>query len=164
MLANVQLTLLNKHLHHTLDAVSTAGLIDLDVTVVYYAGLFIALLVILPGLVFKPMLARMEQLDARTTGARANAHAIKRNADEQVASFDAAASDQKRKALEERAKLREETQKQADGMVVQARRDTQARIDAGLAAQKIQAQEARKALEADAQEIAGMIANKLAQG
>ena len=161
MLVHVPTTSLTQPL---LDTVSAAGLIDLDVTVFYYGGLFVALLVILPNLVFKPMLERMDQLDARTNGARHNAAAIKKNADEQVAAFDAAAADQKRKALEERAKLREETQHKADDLIHQARRDTQARIEAGLAAQKVQAAQARETLTADAREVAGIIATKLAQG
>lgn len=143
--------------------VSRAGLIDLDVTVFYFAGLFVLLLLILPGLVFKPMLERMEKREERTSGARHEAQVLRKSADAEAEQFDKHVADEKRKALEERAKMREETQRKADEMVGQARRDTQARIEAGLIAQHAQAAQARAAIESDAKDIATAIANKLVQ-
>ena len=151
------------HLFHVNDLVSQAGLIDLDVTVFCYAALFVTLLLVLPNLVFKPMLERMEKRDERTSGARSEAQLIRKSADAEAEQFDKHVADEKRKALEERAKLREATQRQADELIVHARRDTQARIEAGLAAQHAQAALARTAIEGDAKEIAGAIAQKLVQ-
>ncbi len=150
-------------LHDVNDLVSRAGLIDLDVTVFYYAALFVILLLVLPNLVFKPMLARMEKREERTSGARHEAQLIRKSADAEAEQFDKHVADEKRKALEERAKIREETQHKADETLLHARRDTQARIEAGLAAQHVQAAQARTAIESDAREIAGAIAQKLVQ-
>ncbi len=151
------------HLNDVNDLVSRAGLIDLDVTVFYYAGLFVILLLILPNLVFKPMLDRMEKREERTSGARHEAQLIRKSADAEAEQFDKHVADEKRKALEERAKLREETQRKADETIAHARRDTQARIEAGLVAQHAQAAQARTAIESDAREIASAIAQKLVQ-
>ena len=151
------------HLNRVDELVSRAGLIDLDVTVFYYAALFIILLLVLPSLVFKPMLERMEKREERTTGARQEATLIRKSADAEAEQFDKHVADEKRKALEERAKLREQTQTQANEMLATARRETQARIEAGLAAQHAAAAEARKAIESDARDIAGAIAQKLVQ-
>ena len=151
------------HLPPLDDVVSRAGLIDLDVTVFYYAGLFVILLLVLPGLVFKPMLERMEKREERTAGARAEAVLIRKSADAEAEQFDKHVADEKRKALEERAKLREQTQHSADQLLATARRETQERIEAGLTAQHAAAVEARKAIESDAREIANAIAQKLVQ-
>lgn len=151
------------HLNPIADLISRAGLIDVDVTVFYYAGLFLILLLVLPSLVFKPMLERMENREERTAGARAEAVLIRKSADAEAEQFDKHVADEKRNALEERAKLREQTQAQADELLTTARRETQARIEQGLAAQHTAAEEARRALESDAREIAGAIAQKLVQ-
>lgn len=151
------------HLNDVNDLVSRAGLIDLDVTVFYYAALFVILLLVLPGLVFKPMLARMEKREERTSGARQEAQLIRKSADAEAEQFDKHVSDEKRKAQDERAKIREATQHTADDMIAQARRDTHARIEAGLVAQHAQAAQARETLEGDAREIASAIAQKLVQ-
>ena len=164
MLAILDTTHLQQLTIRLTDDVSRASLIDLDVTIVWYAVLFVALILIMPNLVFKPMLARMEERDARTTGARQEAAKTRHLADDTVAAFEAAAQAQKRKASEERAKLREETTHQADAMVQQARKETQAKIEAGLTAQRHDAEAARQTLQADAREIAQMIATKLAEG
>jgi F0F1-type ATP synthase membrane subunit b/b' len=149
------------HLNNVNDLVSRAGLIDLDVTVFYYAGLFVILLLVLPNLVFKPMLERMEKREERTSGARHDAQLIRKAADAEAEQFDKHVADEKRKALEERAKLREATQATADETIAQARRDTHARIEAGLVAQHAQATQARAVIENDAREIAESIAQKL---
>ena len=151
------------HLNDVNDLVSRAGLIDLDVTVFYYAALFVILLLVLPSLVFKPMLERMEKRDERSSGARQEAQLIRKSADAEAEQFDKHVTEEKRRAQDERAKIREETQHKADDLVAQARRDTQARIEAGLVAQHAQAAQARTALEGDAREIAGAIAQKLVQ-
>ena len=151
------------HLNHVQALVSHAGLIDVDVTVFYYAALFVILLLVLPNLVFKPMLARMEKREERTSGARLEAQLIRKSADAEAEQFDKHVADEKRKALEERAKMREETQRTADDTVAQARRDTQARIESGLVAQHAQAAQARDAIAAEARDIAGAIAQKLVQ-
>lgn len=152
-----------QHLNDVNDLVSRAGLIDLDITVFYYAALFVVLLLVLPNLVFKPMLERMDKREARTSGARHDAQVIRKAADSEAEQFDKHVADEKRKALEERAKLREETQRKADEMLSHARRDTQARIEAGLVAQHAQAAQARTAIEEDARQIADAIAKKLVQ-
>ncbi len=149
------------HLNDVNDLVSRAGLIDLDVTVFYFAGLFVILLLVLPNLVFKPMLERMDKREERTSGARHDAQMIRKAADAEAEQFDKHVADEKRRALEERAKIREETQHKADDTIAQARRDTQARIEAGLVAQHAQAAQARTVIENDAREIADAIAQKL---
>lgn len=141
-----------------------AGLIDLDVTVFIQGGLFLGLVLLLPRIIFRPMLERIEQREARTEGARAEAKAMRHAADEQVTAYDQATAAEKRRALDERAEVRLATQHKAEALIAQARAATAARIDAGLASQRQQAADARKQLAAEAETLGVLIADKLAEG
>lgn len=144
-------------------SVGRAGLIDLDVTIITQAVFFFTLLIVLPPLVFKPLLARFEQREARTEGARNEAKQLRKQADEEVARYETLTAEQRRTALQERAETRLATQKQADAMVAQARTETATRLEAAFARQRATADEARAALRQDAALIAASIADKLAR-
>jgi F-type H+-transporting ATPase subunit b len=149
--------------HGLAQAVARAGLIDLDGTVVFQSAFFIILMLVLPKLVFQPMLARIDQREARTDGARAEAKAMRHAADEQIAAYDKATSQEKRRALEERARTRANAEQQATGLITQARAETAARIDAGIAEQKRQVAAARSELQAEATTLGRQIADKIAE-
>jgi F-type H+-transporting ATPase subunit b len=146
------------------DHILRAGLIDLDGTVFFQFAFFAVLVFLLPSIIFKPLLARFEQREARTVGARDEAKSLRHAADDQVAKYDAAMAEQKRKALAERAETRAATVRMAAEMVAAARETTNGRIDRGLAAQREQADAARKSLEAEANQIARQISDKLVEG
>ncbi len=146
------------------EAVQRAGLVDLDFTVIIQAVLFFTLLAVLPSLVLKPLVARFDQREARTEGARNEAKTLRKQADEQVASYEHATQEQRKKAMAERAETRAATQRQADALVAQARAETQARIDAGLAQQRQVMKQAQAQLDAVAAPLAGEIADKLVRG
>lgn len=150
--------------HSAAQAVQRAGLVDLDFTVLVQAVLFFALLLLLPGLVLKPLVARFDQREARTEGARHEAKALRKQADDQVASYEHATQEQRKKAMAERAETRAATQRQADALVAQARAETQARIDAGLAEQRQAMKQAQAELDAAAAPLATSIADKLVRG
>lgn len=145
-------------------AVQRAGLVDLDFTVIVQAVLFFTLLLVLPGLVLKPLVARFDQRDARTEGARHEAKALRKEADDQVASYEHATQEQRKKAMAERAETRAATQRQADALVSQARAETHARIEAGLAEQRQAMKKAQAELDAAAAPLATSIADKLVRG
>ncbi|MSP91658.1 MAG: hypothetical protein EXR79_07625 [Myxococcales bacterium] len=146
------------------DHVAQAGLVDLDGTIFIQFGLFALLVLVLPGLIFNPMLARIEQREARTDGARADAKAMRHLADDQVAQYETAIAAQKRKALQERAETRVATMKMAADLLATARAETTERIDQGLALQRAQAEVARVELQRDADGLARQIATKLVEG
>ena len=144
--------------------IAKAGLVDLDITLAFQAVFFIVLLIVLPPLVFKPLVARMAERDARTDGARAEAKKVRHDADVKVQEYEARTAEAKRNALDERAKVRADAQRQAATLIAAAREQTTARIDAGLAAQKREADAARSQLQTDAATLAGQIAHKLVEG
>lgn len=144
------------------DAVQRAGLIDLDGTVFVQGAFFLLLVIVLPRIIFRPMLERIEAREARTDGARAEAKLMRHAADEQVAAYERATAEEKRRALAERSETRSATQRMAADLVATARRETTSRIDRGLAAQRAHADAVRKELATEAEAISGLIADKLA--
>lgn len=155
---------LNAHATGLAQAAARAGLVDLDGTVFIQAILFVVLMIVLPRLIFKPMLARIDQREARTDGARGDARTMRHAADEQAAAYDKATAEEKRRALEERARVRVETEQRAAQMVQQARQETTARIDAGIAAQHKQVADSRARLQIEAGVLARQIADQIAEG
>lgn len=146
------------------DAVQRAGLIDLDGTVLVQGAFFLILMIVLPRIIFRPMLERIEQREARTEGARNDARSMRRAADEQVLAYERATAEEKRRALAERSETRNATQRMAADLVTTARHDTTARIDQGLAAQRQHADVVRQQLAREAETISLAIADKLAAG
>jgi F-type H+-transporting ATPase subunit b len=146
------------------EAVSRAGLIDLDVTIITQAAFFFLLLLVLPGLVFKPFLARFDQREARTEGARSEAKLLRKQADDEVSRYETAAAERRKSAMHERAETRDHARKEADQLVTKARTESLGRLDKIFADQRVIAQTARTELQGEAQRIAVSIADKLAQG
>lgn len=141
-----------------------AGLIDLDATIITQALFFFTLLFALPSLVYKPMLERFGEREARTEGARNDAKALKRQARDEISRYDTAVANQRKDALAERAETRAQAQKQADAMVATARAEAAQRVAAGIAEQRAQAESAKSALAGEARTLAAAIAGKLQRG
>jgi hypothetical protein len=85
-------------------------------------------------------------------------------ADEEAALFDQAMTAEKRKALAERAEVRQSTQRKAEELVATARTQTAARIDQGLTRQRAEAVRHREVLTQDAALIARQVADKIVEG
>lgn len=142
-------------------AVQRAGLVDVDITIVIQAVFFIVLLVVLPNLIFKPMLARIDQREARTDGARDEAKKMRKAADEEGAKFEAAIAETRKQALAERASQRSAAQRKAAETLTAAKAAAAADIDRQIAQQRSAADVARKQLEVDARSIAAQIADRI---
>lgn len=141
-----------------------AGLVDVDATAIVQFGFFIALVLVLPRLVFEPLLQRFEQREARTEGARTEARVMLKEADEQVAVYEKAMAEEKQRALAERAAARNGAQREANALIAKVRAETNAKIDAGITSLRSEGDKARDAIEAEAAQIAGMITNKIVGG
>ena len=141
-----------------------AGLVDVDATAIVQFGFFIALVLILPRLVFEPLLQRFEQREARTEGARTEARQMLKEADEQVAVYEKAMAKEKQRALAERAAARNGAQQEANALIAKVRAETNAKIDAGIGALRTEGDKARGAIEAEAAQIAGLITDKIVGG
>lgn len=147
-----------------LDRAVSAGLVDVDATAIVQFVFFLVLVLVLPKLVFGPLMERFEQRDARTEGARAEARRMLKEADEQVAVFERAMSDEKQRAMAERQAARMQAQREANELVNRVRTETTGRIDAGIAALQAQAQRANAELEAESKAISALIVGKILGG
>ncbi len=141
-----------------------AGLVDVDATAVVQFAFFLLLALVLPKLIFGPLLERFEQREARTEGARAGARRMRREADNQVAAFDRAMSDEKQRAMAERQAARMQAQREAAETIAKVRRETHARIAVGIEALRAQAAKAKVDLDQEARQIASQIVRKLIEG
>ena len=147
-----------------LDRAVSAWLVDVDATAIVQFVFFLVLVLVLPKLVFGPLMERFEQRDARTEGARAEARRMLKEADEQVAVFERAMSDEKQRAMAERQAARMQAQREANELVNRVRTETTGRIDAGIAALQAQAQRANAELEAESKAISALIVGKILGG
>jgi F0F1-type ATP synthase membrane subunit b/b' len=119
---------------------------------------------VLPKLIFEPLLRRFDQRTADTEGARAEARRTLADADAQVALFERAMSDEKQRALAERAADRMQAQREAAELVKRVRSETAARIDAGVSALRQEGERGRAALDAEAASVAKLIVGKILGG
>ncbi|GEM_PF-2050743 len=146
------------------EIVARAGMVDLDVTFFVQTVFFLLLVLILPRLIFEPLLKRFEQRDARTSGARTDARRMLKEADEQVHVYQKATSDEKQKALAERAAARDDAKHQADEMVKKVRMQTVQAVAIGVAALRKEADKARTDIDHEAAAISVMISTKILGG
>lgn len=147
-----------------LDRAVAAGLVDVDATAIVQFVFFLVLVLVLPKLVFGPLMERFEQRDARTEGARSEARRMLKEAYEQVAVFERAMSDEKQRAMAERQAARMQAQREANELVHRVRVETTAKIDSGIVRLKAQAQTAHAELEAESKAIAALIVGKILGG
>lgn len=147
-----------------LERAHSAGLVDVDVTAIVQFLFFLTLVLVLPKLIFEPLLKRFDQRSARTEGARAEARRMLKEADEQVVVFERAMADEKQRAMAERAAARMQAQRETNDTIVKVRNETNARIDSGIEALRAQGDAARAEIDAEAKAIAGMIVTKIIEG
>ncbi|MEY3012609.1 MAG: synthase [Pseudomonadota bacterium] len=147
-----------------LERAHAAGLVDVDATAIVQFLFFLTLVLVLPKLIFEPLLKRFDQRSARTEGARAEARRMLKEADEQVVVFERAMADEKQRAMAERAAARMQAQRETNDAIAKVRRETNARIESGIEGLRAQGVSARAEIDAEAKAIAGMIVTKIIEG
>ncbi len=145
-------------------AITSAGLVDLDVTFFIQFFFFLALVVTLPKLIFNPLLERFTHRQDRTEGARNEAKAMLRDADKQIFVYEEATSKQKQKALAERAAARADAQQQAAELVENVKKKTHFKITQGIATLVRAEEDARAQIDKEAAAISVLIAEKIVEG
>jgi F-type H+-transporting ATPase subunit b len=99
-------------------------LIDIDGTVFIQLGIFLLLFLLMRSLVFQPFLRMIEQRHQLTDGSIAEAEAMLKKAEEQVAAYETAIAKTRSEALEDRAKIRVAATVDAKVIVDAARAET----------------------------------------
>jgi len=141
-----------------------AGLIDLDATLFIHLVLFLTLVFVLPGLIFEPLLARLEQREERTAGARSDADHMRHSADAEVKAYEDATNAAKKRAMDERGQLRMAASKTADAILDKAREDSSHKLEAGVTTLTRSMEAARVELHDEAARISLVIAKKVVEG
>jgi F-type H+-transporting ATPase subunit b len=142
-------------------AEKTVPLIDIDGTVFVQLGIFLLLMAVLYGLVFRPYLKVREERTKGIEGARGEAKTMDQRATEIVADYDARLLKAKQRGADERLKLRAEGVAHEQRTLAAAREATQKEIDAARTKAQAEQETARKALLAEANAVGKKIAGRL---
>jgi F-type H+-transporting ATPase subunit b len=136
-------------------------LIDIDGTVIVQLGIFLLLMAVLYGLVFRPYLKVRDERTKGIEGARGEAKTMDQRATEIVADYDARLLKAKQRGADERLKLRAEGVAHEQRTLAAAREATQKEIDAARTKAQAEQETARKALLAEANTVGKKIASRL---
>jgi F-type H+-transporting ATPase subunit b len=120
-------------LEELIGSASGGVVVDLDVTFVGQIVLFILLFLVLKPLLFDPMLNLFEERERRTGGAKDDARALYADADEKMAKYETQVAVVKRKAGDERDRIRQEGQKREQAILAKVRTETDAMLEEGRA-------------------------------
>ena len=141
--------------------IRSAGLVDLDVTVVAALVIFIGLMVVLNGMLFKPYLEILEKRGLKIEGAREEAKKISARAGESVGVYDAKLAEARAEAVQQRDALRREGQDAEEVALTAARTEANEKIRAGQALVQAQLDTASAELDTRAAELSKAIAARV---
>lgn len=135
--------------------------VDLDVTLFLYLAIFFLVWFALHNLVFKPYLAVREKREQGTGGSRAEADAMKQQAAETLASYEQAMEHARREAAEVRAALRSEGSKEQKERLEAAYSKAAEELKNRRQELALQAEQARKDLRVEANNLSQLIVKRL---
>ena len=107
---------------------------------------FLATMLVLNALVFKPMVAYLEDRDEATVGAKAEAADLTQQAEEKMSTYEDQLSTAKAEIQAMRAKLRATAKDEREASLAAARVDCEARLSAAVAEIQAESDVARKEL------------------
>lgn len=135
--------------------------IDLDGSIFIQLAIVALVYVILRKLVFEPYLATLDAREAKTDRTREEAIKLKAEADALEQRYETSLADARDKAISARATLRAEGNKRREEVLGQARRVSNAKLDAARAAVDAQYEGVRTDLKNRVDEIAGLVVDKV---
>lgn len=131
---------------------------QINETTLIVAVLFLVLMALLNSLIFKPLLAIMEERESKIrTGEEEYAKALK-TVEESEAAYRDKVIGERRKAQSERQNLLKETEKAREDMVAEAREKAQVMVRKASTDLETQVGDARAALKQDSEVVAKQIA------
>ena len=136
-------------------------LIDIDLTVVIQFIIFLALLILLSKLVFKPFLEILKERNENIEGAREKATVLDAEADEKLESYEEQIKAARKEAAAVRGQFREDGEVKASEILNGARAKTDAKITAARKKTAQSVKTAGEALQKQADQVAKSIASKL---
>lgn len=136
-------------------------IIDLDGSFFIQLAIVLLVMAVLRQLVFKPYLDSIEARDAKTLRTREEADAVKARAVALAERYETTLADARQKATDARQKLRAEGTSRRDEVIGEAKRVSNAKMDAARAAIDAQYEGVREDLKGRVDELSGLIADKV---
>lgn len=139
----------------------SGALIDLDGTYFLQLAIFFALFAILHGLLFKPVLAVLDERDEAIDGARRAARELEARAEEKLETFEAEMKKVRAEAAAERERLRQDGLALERELLARSRAEAEEILESGRAELGRRAAEVRRALAEMVPTLASEIADRL---
>ena len=140
---------------------SGSPILDVDATFLIYLGVFAFLFFLLNKLIFRPMMALFDEREASIDGAKREARALEKEAEDKLTSFEKEMAKVRTEASSERDRLRAEAQRQERTILEKVRKETDETIAAAEAEMAKEAAKARKEIQSASKGLAKDIAQKL---
>ncbi|MFN3198447.1 MAG: hypothetical protein ACE366_08535 [Bradymonadia bacterium] len=137
------------------------GLIDIDATFFIQLGLFLALLMIMRGLVFKPFLEADARRTEKTEKTRQEARVLDARASELSSRYDEEYGAARTQASSARAALRGEGLDAKEAAIAKATAETTAHLDEVRAGIKADVESARQSMLGQVDDLAKQVAEKI---
>jgi F-type H+-transporting ATPase subunit b len=146
-------------MHHVL--LSAAPILDIDGTLLIYLGVFLFLFLFLRHFVFKPMMALFDEREKAIDGAREEARALVREAEDKLVAFETEMAKVRTEAGAERDRLRAEGTRLERSLTEKVRTESDQLVRDAEARMADEAQKIRAQIASASPELARQIAEKL---
>jgi F-type H+-transporting ATPase subunit b len=134
--------------------------VDFDASVLAHIGVFLVLLVVLKPLIFDPLLALFEERERRTIGTKGSAKALDDEAERARVVVETKMTAARGEGNAARAALHAQAMKEEAEILAKAREEVDAIMSKGRTATVSAHGSAKAALEAQAKELAALVATR----
>lgn len=142
---------------------SAGGGIDMDMSAIIGAVIFLAVLALLNTMLFKPYLEIVSKRRALTEGALDDAEDLADRANAAAAEYETKLTDARAEAAAIREALKAEGREQEQALLAEARKAAEAELSAARTALEMEMAVAERQLEAQAAALSSAIVNRVAQ-
>jgi F-type H+-transporting ATPase subunit b len=147
--------------HANLASLASGGVdVDFDASVLAHIGVFLVLLVVLKPLIFDPLLALFEERERRTIGTKGSAKALDDEAEAARVEVETKMTAARGEGNAARAALHAQAMKEESDILAKAREEAEAITTKGRTANTAARDTAKAALDAQAKELAALVATR----
>lgn len=151
----------NGSAHANLASLASGGVdVDFDASVLAHIGVFLVLLVVLKPLIFDPLLALFEERERRTIGTKGSAKALDDEAERARVEVETKMTAARGEGNAARTALHAQAMKEESEILAKAREEAEAITSKGRNANASARDTAKAALDAQAKELAALVATR----
>jgi len=140
---------------------SGSPILDVDLTLLIYIGLFFVLFFILRAFVFRPIMALFDARERSIDGAKREARQLEKDAEAKLERFEEQMAKMRREAGAERDQMRVEASKRERALLEEVKAETEAMVADAEAKMAEEAARVRGEIAAQTPALARQIASKL---